>query len=99
MKTIPPDYKKHILICTNHREDGRSSCQKIGGQELYLKLKEMVKQKSRSQDIWVTRTGCLGFCNSIGPSVTIYCKDKEVKWYNEIKPTDFETIIQEVFND
>jgi (2Fe-2S) ferredoxin len=99
MKTIPPDYKKHVLVCTNDRVDGRSSCQKIGGQDLYLKLKEAVKQKRLSQDIWVTRTGCLGFCNTLGPTVTIYSKDKEVKWYNEITADDFETIFQEVFND
>ena len=80
---------KHILVCTNLRTDGKSCCVNVNGQEIYDELKKFVKEMGLRSVIWVTRTGCLGFCNDTGATVVIY---PDQLWYKEVKKDDVQKI-------
>ena len=85
-------YKKHVLVCCNERTD-RECCANVSGKEIFTELKRWVIEQHFSSDIWVTRTGCLGFCNKIGTTVVIY-PDK--KWFLETRMEDLDKIKQEL---
>ncbi len=89
MLPIPYRPKKHILVCTNEREQGKSCCSKVQGHEIYRELKDFVKANGLAGSIWVTRTGCLGFCNDIGTTIVIY---PDSLWFKEVTREDVEKI-------
>lgn len=88
--------KVHVLVCTNSRTDGRTACSDFGGQEFFKKLKDRVKSTGLAGTHWVTRTGCLGFCNTVGTTVVIYRRGEPPRWFNEVTDADFDHIWQEV---
>jgi (2Fe-2S) ferredoxin len=90
MKTLNINPQKHIIVCCNSRET-EDCCQKVGGEQIYHKLKQYVKDKSLVGRIWVTRARCLGFCNPIGTTIVIY-PDKI--WLTEVTEEDLEKIIE-----
>ena len=81
-------YKKHVLVCVNERTDGSDCCANVHGKEIFLELKKWAIQNSNS-DIWITKTGCLGFCNNIGTTIVIYPKKI---WFMETTMKDIEKI-------
>ena len=81
-------YKKHVLVCCNERTD-RECCSNVGGKEIFVALKQWVITQRLTGDIWVTRTGCLGFCNNIGTTVVIY---PEKKWFLQVTIEDIERL-------
>jgi (2Fe-2S) ferredoxin len=85
-----------ILVCTNERPPEKSSCKRVGGQEFYDRLKAKLKETHLNNTHWVTRTGCLGFCNNVGTTVVIQPKGKEPRWYSEVKAEDFDAIWEEL---
>lgn len=92
MKELNHHYQKHILVCTNERAE-ESCCSKVDGYEIFRALKEYVKSNGLAGSIWVTRTGCLGFCNDIGTTIVIY---PERKWYTEVTKNELPQIIEEM---
>lgn len=87
--------KVHVLVCTNERPAPKTGCRDFGGLDFYLKFKERIKAKGLYNSHWVTRTGCLGFCNDSGTVVVIRRTGAESKWYTEVQEHDFETIWNE----
>lgn len=85
----------HVLICTNERPAPRTACNTFGGQEFFLKFKQRVKDKGMYNTHWVTRTGCLGFCNDTGTVVVIRRIGQPDKWYSDVTDSDFETLWNE----
>jgi len=82
--------EKHIFVCVNDRQDVSSSaCSKVSGFEIFKKLKQ--EMFSRGLNVWVTRTGCMGFCNDVGATVAIY-PDK--KLFTEVKEEDIPKILE-----
>ena len=73
---------KHILVCTNERHDGRECCANVEGSEIYKELKEFVRENGLRSSVWITRTGCLGFCNNAGTTIVIY---PDQIWLKEVK--------------
>jgi (2Fe-2S) ferredoxin len=69
IKTNLP-YKKHVFVCVNEREG--SCCAAVHGKEIFYELKRWVISEGLTQSIWVTKTGCLGFCNNKGTTIVIY---------------------------
>ena len=99
MKTLDcGECKVHVNVCTNERPAGASmpSCKNVGGYELYHRLKDKLRETGLSSTHWVTRTGCLGFCNQVGTTVVIYPKDRAAQWYSEVTDADFEIIWDEI---
>lgn len=61
-------------MCTNARAPDdplRSGCGAAGPQ-VYLALKSAVLRAGRTQDVWVTATGCLGHCPRRGCAVALH---------------------------
>ena len=82
----------HINVCTNERPAPKQCCRKVGGQEFYLRLKQKLKDTGLVATHWVTRTGCLGFCNDVGTTVTIHREGKPAEWYSDVTDADFDAI-------
>ena len=89
MQQIPYRPLKHILVCTNEREQGKECCSHVKGYEIFRELKDWVKSSGLASSIWVTRTGCLGFCNSVGATIVIY---PDQLWFKEVKKEELQEI-------
>ena len=80
---------KHILVCTNERDGERECCSKVQGYEIFRHLKDWTKSNGLAGSVWVTRTGCLGFCNSVGATIVIY---PDQIWFKEVKMDEVQKI-------
>ena len=89
MQSISLRPVKHILVCTNEREQGEDCCSHVKGYEIFRELKDWVKSNGLSSRIWVTRTGCLGFCNNVGATLVIY---PDQLWFKEVKKDEIPKI-------
>jgi predicted metal-binding protein len=90
--------KVHVLVCTNERPD-KSCCKRVGGQELFQKLKQKLKDSGLYDTHWITRTGCLGFCNDVGTVVTITRREEPTQWFSEVTPDEMQVIWDEITRD
>jgi (2Fe-2S) ferredoxin len=88
MKIVREGYDLHILICTNEKEGGRSSCGPKGGQAIVDHLKAWVKEQKFPGRIRVNRSGCLGKCES-GIAGVAYPRGE---WVLEASPADLPKI-------
>lgn len=63
----------HLFVCTNVRE-GSPLGPGCGahGDAVYAALKDQVAARRLTQDVWVTRTHCLGICPTRGATVATY---------------------------
>lgn len=89
MQQIPYRPIKHILVCTNEREIGKDCCSHVKGYEIFRELKDWVKTNGLSSSVWVTKTGCLGFCNNAGATIVIY---PDQLWLKEVKKDEVQKI-------
>lgn len=85
-----------VLVCTNDRPNDQVCCKKVGGNEFHLALKQRIKDNNLRARLVATRTGCLGFCNNVGCTVTIHRKGEEPEWLTECSQADFETIWEKI---
>lgn len=60
MQIIKP--KKHLFICSRHREEGNECCAHKGSLDLILALKKEVIKLGLAKEIFITNAGCLGYC-------------------------------------
>lgn len=65
-------YKKHILVCT------QETCKLSGSEEIFLTLKERIKELDLKKTYRPSRVICLGHCGkgpnlAIWPEGTLYC--------------------------
>lgn len=84
-------YTKHVFLCTNQKEDGKTCCANASAAEYfdYLKTKLLAMQIHGPGKIRVSKSGCLGRC-SLGPCVVVY---PEGVWYNYSSFADIDEII------
>lgn len=101
MKTPPlvDKCKVHVLVCTNQRPEGRTGCKDFGGQEFYQRIKDRLKSTGKISTHWVTRTGCLGFCNSVGTTVTIHRRGQPPEWFTEVTDADFDSVWEKIVRE
>ncbi len=92
------DCQVHVLVCVNERPDPKTCCHRVGGLDFYHALKERTKASGLAATLWITRTGCLGFCNVRGCTVVVYAKGQSPRWWNEVEmnhlPQLWETLCQ-----
>src|SRR3989338_835242 len=94
MKQITaPLPEKHIFVCVNVREGEKDHCSKVGGHEVFKKIKEFVMSRGLAGRVWVTKTGCQGFCNPIGTTITIY---PEQKIFKEVKLEEVDKLLEDI---
>ena len=97
MKQIKsPLPEKHIFVCINEREIGRDCCSRAGGMEVFRKIKSFIMSNGLASRIWVTKTGCQGFCNNVGTTITIY---PEQKILTEVNAAEVEGILEEALKE
>ena len=89
-------YKKHVFVCVNEREEGNDDCKKVKGYEIFRALKDFVMSNGLVRDVWVTKTGCLGFCNDVGTTIVIY-PDKV--WFMQTTEQDLEEVKEFITKD
>ncbi len=92
LSVIKPE--KHIIVCVNEREN-KDCCKNVGGEEIYIKLKEYVRSNNITNKIWITKAKCLGFCNNIGTTLVVY---PEGKWFLKLKKEEISKIIEYIEN-
>ena len=85
--------RRHVLVCVNERQTDESCCSKVSGYEIFRALKDAVKAHGLASSVWVTRTGCLGFCNDVGATVVIY---PEGEWLTHVTKDDIPGLIKRV---
>ena len=89
-------YKKHLFVCVNERGMSKDCCKDVKGFEVFKELKEFVIGNGYTNDVWVTKTGCLGFCNDIGTTIVIY-PDKV--WFMQTTPEDLKEVKEFIVKD
>ena len=112
MKEIKRDYKKHVLVCTNQREKYKACCANVNGIEIYEILKKYVLARKQYSDILIVEVDndislaevesakCLGECNNIGATISIYHLDKRShEFYKEITQEDLGDIVKKIDPD
>ncbi len=84
-------YARHIFVCTNQKESGKTCCANIGGALFfhYLKEKLLVLNAHGPGKIRLSQSGCLGRCGE-GPCLLIY---PEAIWYTYANFSDLDEII------
>ncbi|HOT75119.1 MAG TPA: (2Fe-2S) ferredoxin domain-containing protein [Candidatus Wallbacteria bacterium] len=85
-------FKRHIIICTNVKEDPAAPCCGRSGesQALYKKLKEYIKSNNIKDTVKVTQARCFSMCAE-GPNMVVY---PEQIWHHHVEPGDFDEIIE-----
>lgn len=93
MKTSPfPPCALHLFVCTHTRspESGMPCCADAQGEETFAALKDRVLRAGLGNAVWVTRTGCLGFCNADGATVAAY---PEGRFFISVEPEDAPAVL------
>lgn len=100
MKPVQSDYcEVHVCVCTNQRPSGRTGCHDFGGVEFHKRLKEKLKETGKIRTHWVTRTGCLGFCNNVGTTVAIHRRGEPSQWLTEVTAADFDSVWEQIVRE
>lgn len=87
MKQLNHQPTTHVLVCVNQRDKHADMpcCADVHGQDIYDELKKHVRETGLTGKVWVTRTRCLGFCNSTGATVVF---QPQQLWFTEVTMDD-----------
>ena len=88
--------KVAVFVCTNERPPEKVCCSKVGGMDFYQALKSRVRERGLVNTHWISRSGCLGFCNEVGTTIVIFKQGQNPVWYNQITQENFESIWSEI---
>jgi (2Fe-2S) ferredoxin len=93
-KSAFPPCSRHIFVCVNARDASSAMpcCAAADGEATYAALKREVDGAGLTASVWVTRTGCLGFCNADGATVAIY---PEGRFLVSVKPDEAPLVVAE----
>ena len=85
-----PKPERQVLVCVNSRPPGnpKGSCGEKGGQALFDRLKEILRERGLEGRIMVNRTYCLKHC-SRGPVVAV---QPDNVWYAGVGEADLAEI-------
>lgn len=84
-------YQKHLYVCVNQREPGKTCCAAGGGEAILEKLKAYVKAHGLKGKVRISRSGCMDLCAQ-GPNVMV---TPDHEWYSHITLEDVDRIIAE----
>jgi (2Fe-2S) ferredoxin len=81
-----PKPERQVLVCVNSRPPGnpKGSCGEKGGQELFDRLKEHLRERGLEARVMANRTYCLKHC-SRGPVVAV---QPDNVWYAGVTEAD-----------
>jgi len=92
----PVVYRHHAFCCFQQRPPNhpRGSCSAVGAPPLWDRLSKLLQAK-QINDVAMTATGCLGFCQA-GPLMVAYPAGV---WYQPKTAEDIDEIVQSHFVD
>ena len=84
--------ERHVLVCLNARPPGnpKGSCGEKGSEDVFDRLKSMVKERGMGSRVIVNRTNCLKHC-SRGITVAVY---PDNVWYSRVTAADLPEIVE-----
>jgi (2Fe-2S) ferredoxin len=87
-----PKPERQLLVCVNARPPGnpKGSCGEKGSQQLFERLKELLKQRGLDERVMVNRTYCLKHC-SRGPVIAV---QPDNAWYAGVAQGDLDEICE-----
>jgi len=87
-----PKPRRHVLVCLNSRppEHPQGCCAEKGSEELFFRIKAMIKERGLDDRVIVSRTGCLKHCSQ-GITLAVY---PDNVWYAAVKPEDLGEILE-----
>lgn len=90
MKTKDVRFERHILVCTNVKEDkSKPCCGGRGGYEIYRDLKQRVKDLGLEGRVKVSQARCFSMCSE-GPNMVVY---PEQIWHTGLAGADVPEIV------
>jgi (2Fe-2S) ferredoxin len=89
----------HVCICTNERPAPRVGCKDFGGQQFYQLIKDRLKQTGKVATHWATRTGCLGYCNTVGTTVVIHRRGEAPEWLTDVTAADLDSVWEKIVRE
>lgn len=96
METVDTtDRLAHLVVCVNDRPDsGMPSCGQAHGLEVYRHFQHWIRDRGLATRIWLTKTGCMGWCHVDGATVAFYPEDR---WYRAVRPEDCPILVDRHF--
>ncbi len=92
-----PKPKVHLFICVNDRSkiEGNTtpSCGPRIRPEDVKKVKEWIRERGLTTQVYCTKAQCLGFCNAEGSVAVVYPKGRFVKGIQAVE--DLKKLIKE----
>ena len=64
--------------------------------EAFMDLKKFVIENGLTNEVWVTKTGCIGFCNDVGCTMVLY---PDNIWFMETIEEDLEKVKDFIIKD
>ena len=81
-----PKPERQVLVCVNSRPPGnpKGSCGEKGGQELFDRLKDVLRERGLEGRVMANRTYCLKHCSR----GTVLAVQPDNVWYAGVTPAD-----------
>ncbi len=85
-----PTPERQVLVCVNQRPAGhpKGSCGDKGSQQLFDRLKVLLRERGLDRRVMLNRTYCLKHC-SRGPTLAV---QPDNVWYAGVTPEDLDEI-------
>jgi (2Fe-2S) ferredoxin len=86
-------YQRHVFVCCNQREGGKTCCNNHGATEVRAYAKDKIKamELAGPGKLRINLSGCLDRCEE-GPVLVVY---PEAVWYTYVDREDIDEIIEE----
>jgi len=81
-----------IFVCVNEKAPEKAQCLKGEGEKCVLWLREEIKKRGLTQEIWVTRTKCQSYCPTDG---TVISFEPTHKQYSSVLFEDVPQLLEE----
>ncbi len=97
MQDIPFKPSMQVFICVNDRtgtDDPKPSCGPMISTEKYKEVKLWTRTQGWTNEVYVTKVSCLGFCNPNGGVMCIWPQGRFVKGVRSVEDMK-EIILQE----
>ena len=81
----------HVLVCKHRRDhQGMPCCAHAQADQVYDDLRRWIASQAMLAKIWITPTGCLGWCHREGVTIAFY---PQGIWYRAVTPDDVDELI------
>lgn len=68
-------------------------CSAVDSEKIFMTLKAEIMKRGLVHDVWVTKTGCQGLCNTVGATIVIY---PQGIWLQKVTMDDVDDVLKYV---